>query len=124
MASRQSPSFSAAAGNDVRTDGRFDVLLAQVCGIEITHPTSRNPFIRGDSNGDVKGDLSDAIQILQYLFLGTSTPACVAAAKPNGERKVDLTDHIGLLGFLFLGGAAPVAPYPACGRGTLPNGCQ
>jgi hypothetical protein len=37
-------------------------------------PIGPESFIRGDTNGDGKIDISDAIYILQFLFLGGPAP--------------------------------------------------
>lgn len=75
--------------------------------------------LRGDGNADGTADISDAIHTLEYLFLGASTPHCLAAANANGDGGVDISDPIRILEFLFIGGPAPVPPYPTCGPLTL-----
>ena len=85
------------------------------------------PFLRGDSNGDSSLDLSDAISILRFLFLGASSPSCQAAADSNGDGDIDITDAIYSLNFLFLGGDALPAPTQ-CGTSELESdialGCE
>jgi hypothetical protein len=76
-------------------------------------------FHRGDS--DASGDLNitDGIFVLNYLFLGGPTPACLEAANANDDALLNITDGIFILNFLFLGGTAPPAPGPAgspCGE--------
>ncbi len=73
-------------------------------------------FIRGDSNGDTKVDISDAIRTLGFLFSGDEKPANVDAADANDDSKVDISDPIATLGFLFLGnGASLPPPFPNAG---------
>ncbi len=82
-------------------------------------------FRRGDANVDGIVDISDAIFILGYLFLGTTSPACVSAAEANGDGNVDLSDSVMVLNFLFLGGSPPPAPGPfECGPGSGPADCD
>ncbi len=76
-------------------------------------------FLRGDCNDDGKVDISDAICILSWLFLGNAAPGCVAVANTNGDSDTDLSDAVYVLSHLFLGGAQPLAPYPECGPGEL-----
>ena len=76
---------------------------------------------RGDCNHDGEVDISDAICILGWLFLGGETPKCVAAANTNGDAEEDISDATYLLSHLFLGGLAPVAPFPECGPSSLPT---
>lgn len=76
------------------------------------------PFLRGDLNADGAADLSDAVRILNWLFLGEAAPGCIAAANSNGDGGIDICDPLNLLFFAFAGGPAPLAPYPACGQST------
>jgi hypothetical protein len=62
-----------------------------------------------DSNGDGTTDLSDAVHLLQHLFVGGPAPVCPAHADANGDGTTDLSDAIHLLSFLFLGGDPPAA---------------
>jgi len=83
------------------------------------------PFIRGDANGSGKVDLSDAITILDLLFLSDDFPECARAQDVNRDRAVDISDPITLMAFLFLSGPALPAPYPDCGHDLEPDelGC-
>ena len=76
----------------------------------------------GDVNGDLVRDLSDAVSLLGYLFLGGSAPvdlqSCgtkyplIRNGDANADDALDVSDAIHLLGWLFSGGPPPV---PACG---------
>lgn len=69
-------------------------------------------FLRGDSNDDGELDISDPVYTLNFLFLGSTTPACEDAADANDDGEMDLSDAIWMLSFLFQGGPAPPAPGP------------
>jgi len=69
-------------------------------------------FLRGDSNHDKKVDLSDGINTLGFLFLGTAQILCNDAADVNDTGDIDIADAIYTLNFLFLGGPQPAAPFP------------
>jgi hypothetical protein len=77
-----------------------------------------DPFRRGDANGDGGVDVADASFHLNWLFLGGSTPPCLAALNANGDAQVDISDAAYLLIHLFLAGPPPAAPYPDCGAGA------
>lgn len=73
----------------------------------------------GDYTQDGVLDMSDAISVLQGLFLGSVgplpcgesglvAPANLQLLDSNGDAKVDVTDAIHVLGFLFLGTSPPV----------------
>ncbi|MCZ6792784.1 MAG: lamin tail domain-containing protein [Planctomycetota bacterium] len=69
-------------------------------------------FIRGDPGGNCNVDLSDAVQILNWLFQGGPAPDCPDAADSDDNGQVNLTDAIRILNFLFLGGPPPPDPGP------------
>lgn len=73
------------------------------------------PFRRGDANGDGEYDLSDAVSVLAFLFLGADAPRCTKAADTDDSGVLDISDGIYLLSFLFLGTERPVRPFPSCG---------
>ena len=69
-------------------------------------------FVRGDGNSDGATDMSDALYVLWYLFLGVDEPTCPASADANASDAIDVSDSTFILSFLFLGGEAPPPPYP------------
>ena len=89
---------------------------------------SIGPFLRGDvdQSGDLQ--LTDAVAIFSYLFLGDSEPGCLAAADADGTGEINLTSGVFLLQFLFIGGQQPEAPFPQCARSSraadLGLGCR
>jgi hypothetical protein len=85
-------------------------------------------FHRGDSDDNGQLQLTDAVRILGFLFLGGQSPTCLDAADSDDNGQLQLTDAVRILGFLFLGGAAPAPPGPPaspCGEdpGTVHIGC-
>jgi hypothetical protein len=99
-------------GRESAGSGSFSPLQARVC-LEGPPPPA---FVRGDANGDQKTDVSDAIAVLFFLFLGsTEKPGCQKAADVDDSGVLDISDAVYLLGFQFLGGPAPPRPFPACG---------
>jgi hypothetical protein len=82
-------------------------------------------FIRGDVNDDFEADMSDALRILGYLFLGRPAPGCLETADVNGSREINIADPIYLLQWRFSGGPPPPAPFPNCGVApVLVFGCE
>jgi hypothetical protein len=83
-------------------------------------------FRRGDVDENGKADMSDALGILQALFLREGFLPCPDAADSNDSGRADLSDAIHILAFLFLGGATPPEPEPVlCGPDPTedPLGC-
>ena len=96
---------------DENQDGRPDECKSGPGGLQFP----------GDGNQDGTVDLSDAIWLLGYLFLGSQPELpCEGgtAMNPgagnfvlvdvNGDGTIDLSDGVSLLGFLFLGEKPPV----------------
>ncbi len=88
----------------------------------VIDPTASGSFLRGDGNDDGTIDLTDAITILNYLFLGGVAPGCLDAADSDDDEEIQLTDGIYTLSFLFSGGAPPPAPWPDCGEDLAGEG--
>jgi hypothetical protein len=82
--------------------------------VELDLVVGPHRWIRGDSDGDGRASISDAIQMLGHLFLG-GPAGCKRAMEVNGDGRIDLSDAAYLLNHLFGGGPPPAAPYPACG---------
>lgn len=80
-------------------------------------------FRRGDANADGRENLSDAISILSFLFLGDPSDfACPRAADSNDDGRVNIADAVALLGALFLGTERLPEPFAACGIDPTPDG--
>jgi hypothetical protein len=78
-------------------------------------------FIRGDANGDLETNISDAVFLLDYLFLGGEVPPCLRSADCNADGTAEITDAIFLLSSLFLGTDRLPPPAPDCGSGSEPD---
>ena len=73
-------------------------------------------FIRCDCNGDGAVDLSDAIRMLDHLFLEGPACACREAGDCNGDDEIDVSDPVFNLIHLFLEPRVqPPAPFPEPG---------
>jgi hypothetical protein len=87
------------------------------------------PFVRGDSNGDIVVNISDASFTLNHLFLGGGEePPCEDAADANDDGSINISDPIATLTFLFLGttrlpppnvpGSDPTPDWLTCASGS------
>jgi hypothetical protein len=73
-------------------------------------------FIRGDSNGDEKIDISDSLSTFNYLFRGQQdVPSCYDAADANDSGAIDISDGVYTLNYLFSGDSSPPEPHPEPG---------
>ncbi|MBI4600486.1 MAG: NPCBM/NEW2 domain-containing protein [Planctomycetes bacterium] len=75
-------------------------------------PPPGKRFHRGDADDNGELQLTDAIRILGFLFLGLAAPPCQEAADADNNGLLQLTDAIRVLGYLFLGAAPPAPPGP------------
>lgn len=81
-------------------------------------------FVRGDFDTDGALSITDAIALLNFLFLGSPDSSCTQTGDANRDGNIDITDGISLLGFLFLGREAPPAPFPDCGIDPDRDDCE
>ncbi|MBI4601691.1 MAG: hypothetical protein HY721_07005 [Planctomycetes bacterium] len=115
------PKEDCAKVGDEDGDGKAD------CDDEdcANEPACQKPkYHRGDADDNGRLELTDAIRILGFLFLGAASPTCMDAADADDNGKVELTDAIRDLGYLFLGAAAPAPPGPppeVCGPDPTPE---
>ena len=72
-------------------------------------------FRRGDSNADGATDISDAVAILGYLFLGGNRVPCEQAGDANDDGALEISDAVHILSFLFLGDKTIAPPVGTCG---------
>ncbi len=94
-------------------DARVDPLEVPVAAASVTllpFDLLAERFLRGDANGSGAVDLSDAISILNGLFVAGEEISCADAADGNDDGDVDLSDPIFVLNYLFVGGDDPPAP--------------
>jgi hypothetical protein len=94
---------------------KVPALTASTVKILVIEPPFPRFFTRGDANGDSAVDITDAILILNFLFLGGTPPTCMDAADISDAGRVDISGPISLLNYLFLGGARPSVPFPKPG---------
>ncbi len=78
-------------------------------------------YVRGDMDGDLEINISDAIAELGYLFLGTRAPVCMEGADVNLDGKIDIGDPVYSLGYQFLGSPGRLPdPWPEPGVSRAP----
>ena len=65
-------------------------------------------------------DISDAVTILFYLFMGQQEPRCLEGCDVNGNQEIAIDDAIGLLRYLFSADSFAIPP-PAPGSDCAPS---
>jgi hypothetical protein len=73
-------------------------------------------FLRGDADANGSVNITDAVRILNVLFLGLGSIACDDTADADDNGSANITDAIRILNVLFLGiGVIPSPGFEACG---------
>ena len=73
-------------------------------------------FRRGDADGNAVVNITDAVFVLNALFLGGAGPGCAQSADTDDNGALNISDAVFLLDHLFRGGAGLPAPGPTdCG---------
>ena len=85
-------------------------------GFCYVRPEPGESFLRGDADSDLSVELTDAILVLNYLFLAGRAPTCMDSADIDDNSSIELSDAIYVLNYLFLGGRLLPAPFPDCGE--------
>ena len=82
-------------------------------------PAAGTPrFVRGDVNADGEAELTDAIFLLNWIFLGGAEPPCLDAADVDdsaiagGRFPIGVTDAVRLLQWLLRGRSRPAPAEP------------
>ncbi|MHC4934847.1 MAG: purple acid phosphatase family protein [Planctomycetota bacterium] len=78
-------------------------------------------FRRGSLSSSQTVTISDAIIILQGLFMPGFDLLCQDAADVDDDGALTIADPIALLGWLFQGGPTPASPGPGCGTDPTPD---
>jgi hypothetical protein len=83
-------------------------------------------YRRGDATGEGTVNLTDAVDILAWLFMHGAAPGCLDAADANDDETVDAGDPVYLLFYIFLDGPPPPSPgTERCGWAATPSlGCE
>lgn len=92
-------------------DGGFqDNITVTEIEVVVLAEIAAGTFRRGDADDSGRLNITDAISVLNWLFLGSANPTCTDAADVDDNGRNNITDAIQLLQFLFLGGPPPPAP--------------
>jgi DNA-binding beta-propeller fold protein YncE len=110
---------------ELREHGPVLTITYRLPGAVAPEDCKRTEFHRGDPDQSGEVDLTDAVVVFRFLFLGGTAPSCLESADSNNDAAVDLSDGIHVLNYLFLGGEPPALPGPVsepCGTDPDPPG--
>ncbi len=64
-------------------------------------------YLCGDANGDGAVNVSDAVQIINYVFIGGGAPDPLESGDVNCDHEVNVSDAVWIVNYVFIGGAIP-----------------
>jgi hypothetical protein len=65
------------------------------------------PYICGDASGDENVNVSDAVYIINYVFIGGAAPDPFEAGDTNCDGNVNVSDAVWIINYVFVGGNIP-----------------
>jgi hypothetical protein len=87
---------------------------------DTTKPGGQPTFRRGDADANGNIDVTDAVNLLNFLFLGGPKPQCLDASDFDDSGLADISDAVANLSYQFLGGVASALPGPLnCGPDAI-----
>lgn len=61
----------------------------------------------GDANSDGSVNVSDAVKIINYVFVGGNPPVPLACGDANNDGNVNVSDAVKVINYVFVGGNPP-----------------
>ncbi len=106
------PNFNLGSNNG-------QVILSENTSGSITSNCMSIEYLRGDHNEDGSVSVSDAVHLIEFLFLGGAPSNCPRTGDTNGSNQVDIADVVHLLNAIFGGTTTIAPPFPTCGPDTV-----
>jgi len=106
----------------INADGRFTLLLYSERGpdgsyitynpsyhdyISVTVSSMLPQYICGDANSSGDVNVSDAVYIINYIFVSGTAPAPLESADVNCDGDVNVSDAVWIVNNIFVSGNAP-----------------
>ena len=79
-------------------------------GIDSVHVTAlicESGYLCGDANNDMTVNVSDAVYIINYVFVGGSAPDPLFVGDANCDGSVNVSDGVYIINYVFIGGNQP-----------------
>ncbi len=64
-------------------------------------------YICGDANSDASVNVSDAVYIINYVFVGGNPPVPLQSGNANCDGSVNVSDAVWIINYIFIGGNDP-----------------
>ncbi|MBD3219369.1 MAG: hypothetical protein GF310_13940 [candidate division Zixibacteria bacterium] len=83
-------------------------LNAQLCFDDISIVSLvEPPVLCGDANNDEAVNVSDAVNVINYVFIGGDPPNPYEAGDTNCDGTVNVSDAVWIINYVFIGGDSP-----------------
>ncbi|HDS00709.1 MAG TPA: hypothetical protein ENO22_01625 [candidate division Zixibacteria bacterium] len=83
-------------------------LSAQLCFDDISFVSLvQPPVLCGDANNDNSVNVSDAVNIINFVFAGGNPPNPYEAGDTNCDGTANVSDAVWIINYVFVGGSAP-----------------
>jgi len=92
--------------------------------IGLTAAEVRSDYICGDANGDSDVNVSDAVYIINYVFVGGDPPDPLEIADCNCDTDVNVSDAVYIINYVFVGGNEPCDINPPSPNGDEIPDCD
>jgi hypothetical protein len=80
----------------------------QTCFDDVMMTSISGPaYICGDANADQTVNVSDAVYIVNYVFIGGNAPDPLEAGDGNCDSTVNISDAVWIINYVFIGGNPP-----------------
>jgi glucose/arabinose dehydrogenase len=64
-------------------------------------------YLCGDANSDQSVNVSDAVWIINYVFIGGEAPNPMESGEVNCDGSVNVSDAVWIINYVFVGGSSP-----------------
>ena len=91
-------------GNGITVTYTYDAL-----GNRLTKKVTGG-VVKGDSNGDKRVSITDAVGIVNYILGNTSASSYNVAADVNSDGQITITDAVGVVNIILNGDSGASAP--------------
>jgi hypothetical protein len=103
-----SPINPFVKGGSVPEDLYFLKYTAEASGGEFNYYADA-AFVPGDANGDAVLNVSDAVYIINYVFVAGPAPQPLESGDGNCDGDVNVSDAVFMINHIFTGGPAPAS---------------
>lgn len=78
------------------------LFLALIMGILFAQHAVANDLVAGDANGDGTVNVSDAVWLINYVFVGGNPPVDMHSSDVNNDCNVNVSDAVFIINFVFI----------------------